>query len=323
MKYVILLTASCLPFLPIDSARGLEQKDCLIEFKVNSSVVLENKKELDSCLDKLGEKNIEAVTIIGSASNIGSTKRNKELSYERGLTVSRIINAKFPNAIIKSISVGANEEIGKKAHIHFVLSSQNELEQSAKMQQKVDLLEQQNSSLEAELEKKKQNLISEKVYHQNSNSQGFKSFLDENPNFRIAARLGVDSTRIDQRRSYMSGGAEVSWLNRESFTRPEFGIKATTSIDNIRVNGDSVSRVTNAYGFAGLGGTAMGLVGGIRLLLGGEWIDIGPKIPQQDHAAVGGEARVGYEWGKGMSVFASYALTQHIQMVGIDVGVSL
>ena len=121
----------------------------------------------------------------------------------------------------------------------------------------------------------------------------------------------------------MSGGGELSWLYRDNYFRPEVGIKASSSIDGVSINGDSVSRVSNAYGFIGVGATALGLVGGARLLVGGEWIDIAKNVPHQDQVAVGGEGRIGYEWKRGISMFASYGITEHLQMIGVDIGVSL
>ena len=322
------LAVTGLSFLVCNSVAAVEQKDCSIEFKVNSAVLLENKDELDSCLEEFNGTNIESVTIVGSATKSGSIKRNKELAYERALTVSRIIKAKFPNASIKIISVGANEEIGKKTNVHFVVTNQSELKERSKIQGKLDVLEQRNSALEAELQRKEtpppdENLASQSAEYNRGKENEGKSFFDENPNVRAAARLGIDSTRQNQQRNYMSAGGEISWLSRDNFARPELGVKASTSIDGVKIDGDSVSRVSNAYGFAGVGATALGLVGGVRLLVGGEWIDIAKDVPIQDQYAIGGEARLGYEWKRGMSFFVSYGLTEHLQMVGLDLGVSL
>lgn len=329
MKY-LLLACTCLlaSLLNNNVAQASEQKDCTIEFKLNSSVVLQNKNELDICLNQLEQKNIEAVTVIGSATQSGSSKRNKKLAKERALTISRIVKAKFPNAVIKNIDVGANEEIGKKTQIHFVLTDESAIQQTAKLQEQINLLEQNNRALENELEKKEkvaalENSALAAQQEKNKEAEKHSSFFNEDPNFRVAVRGGVDSTRVKERHNYASIGGEFSWLNRDKYLRPEVGVKATSSIADVKINGDTVNQVSNVYGFFGIGATALGLVGGVRLLVGGEWIDIANNIPHEDQVAVGGEARLGYEWKKGVSIFGSYGLTEHLQMIGVDIGVSL
>lgn len=323
MKYTV-LSCAFLSLFPFCMANAVEHHDCSIEFKVNSSVVLQNKQALEACLNQLDQKNVESATVVGSASQSGNLKRNQKLAQERGQTVAQLIKARFPNAIVKQISVGANEEIGKKTQIHFVISDGKDAQVAAQTQQQVDALQQKITQMEAESARKEQLASAENLAaQQKEEKEAHKSFFNENPNFRAALRLGVDSTRVDAKRSYLSGGGEIEWLNRESYMRPEFGVKASTSIDGVKVNNDQVNSVSNVYGFAGIGGTALGLVAGVRLLIGGEWINIDSRTPQQDQAAIGGEARLGYEWKRGTSVFASYGLTDHLQMIGIDVGVSL
>ncbi len=121
----------------------------------------------------------------------------------------------------------------------------------------------------------------------------------------------------------MSYGAEASWINRDSAFRPEVGGQIDTSAGGVKVGNDSVANITNTYGFVGLGTSALGFVTGIRGLVGYEWINIGNNLPEDNRFAVGGEARIGYEWKRGPSVFASYALTERLQMIGVDIGISL
>ncbi len=322
---VSIACCACFSLLSSVVAYSLEQSECYIEFKLNSSVTLENKNDFDSCLNRFENKNIEAATIIGSASKGGRIARNKKLAQERAATISQIIKAKYPNAAIKEINVGANEEIGKKAHIHFIFTDQGEVQKVRAMQDKIEGLEQKNKELESEVDRKETvtSNESDSLRQALAKKEEEKSLLLSEPNFRAAARLGVDSTLIDYRRNYISAGGELSWLYREKYLRPEFGVKAMTSIDGVSIDGDTVSRVSNLYGFAGIGATALGLVGGARILVGGEWIYIAKNVPDQEQVGVGAEARLGYEWKRGLSLFASYGITKHVQMIGIDVGVSL
>jgi hypothetical protein len=226
------------------------------------------------------------------------------------------------------IGVGSNEEIGKKTQIHLVLADQKELEEHAVLQNKVDSLEQKNNALETEMQRKES--IDESQAAQEAaakqreiEAKENKSFFDGNPNFRLAASLGVNTTLVDVQRNYLAGGAEIAWINTQSYVRPEVGIKGSTSIGEVKISGDDINRVSNVYGFVGVGGKALGMVGGIRVLGGQEWINIADNVKEQNQLAFGGEARLGYEWNRGVSTFVSYARTEHLQMIGLDVGISL
>ncbi len=312
------------------SAGASEHKECEIEFKLNSSVVLKNQKSLDSCLESLNPSNIEAVTVVGSASISGPKSRNRVLAHERSLMLERIVKAKFPNVPVKVLNLGPNEDLGKNSQINFVLKSADEVvleADRAKMQENMQVLQQQVTNLEGQLQVKEQALaVNEDINLKTppeEKVQEEKSFSEKNPNLRAALRVGVDSTRVANQRNYLSGGGEIAWLNRDSNFRPEIGVKSTVSIDGVKINNNSVSRVTNVYGFLGAGASAQGFVTGVRILGGQEWINIDANTPNQDQFALGGEARLGYEWKRGISLFASYALTEHLQMAGLDIGISI
>lgn len=303
-----------------------EEINCEVEFKTNSSVTFTINDSLEQCLSKIEGKKVEAATIIGSASATGSQKRNQILAQERAVTIGRVIKSKFPDASIKEISVGVNREIGRKIEINFLIKDETDTKKITELSQTIEDLQvtTQKEKMEKEKQEEEQRIasINNKLTQDSIREKEESSFFNGNPNFRVAFSSGINSTMQNSQRNYLALGGELAWLNRTTLFRPEVGAKFITSIDGVAINNQEVSRVMNAYGFLGGGFGLKGFVTGLRLLLGNEWIDIDNNTPTVNKFAVGGEARLGYEWEKGISIFINCGRTERIQMIGLDLGLS-
>ena len=325
MKYLLLFFLTLFPFnLIVYAMENEDDQECSIEFNLNSAVHFQKKDSLDECFKKLGKNELQAVTIIGSASPGGTVKLNTKLANERASTIKKLVKLKYPNARIKVITFKENKEIGKKTQLYFISKSNEDKQKLTTAQEQINLLQRKNDVLMAENENNK-----DKLSHAQYKSEVEKNKVTEDneyfyPNgykLNSALRLGLDTTRGNEVLHFSSIGAEASWLNHEKYLRPEFGIKGSTSLKDVHVvNNDDVTQVSNVYGFVGGGVSVMGFVTGLRLLAGHEWININSHVPEHNQFALGGEGRIGYEWQKGMALFASYALTDHLQMVGLDFG---
>jgi hypothetical protein len=310
-------------------AYASEEMNCEVEFKNNSSVTFTDSESLEQCLSKLEGKKVEAATIIGSASPSGSRRHNQMLAQERATTIGRVLKSKFPEASIKEIGIGANKAAGRKIEINFLIKDEADKQKVAELSQtlenlQVTLQEKEKTLMEKEKQAEEQRIasVNDKLAQDSIREKEEKSFFNGNPNFRAALSSGVNSTTQGPERNYFAVGGELAWINRSTLFRPEVGAKFMTSIDGTSINNQKVSRVMNAYGFLGGGIGLKGFVTGARVLVGNEWIDIDNNTPKVNKFAIGGEARLGYEWEKGVSVFASYGRTERIQMIGLDVGLS-
>lgn len=323
MKSLATGTVICLSYLSA-GAYASEEINCTVDFNNNSSVTFEDKDSLNQCLSKISDKTVDSATIIGSASLTGSKKRNLKLAKERATTLERVIKSKFPEANIKKISLGENSDAGRKSELIFIIRDDTDKKKITELSQTLEGLKidiQQDKINKKNLEEQRIASINEEA-RQSIKKEESNAFFNENPNFRLALRAGVDTLVDYSNLSYMSGGAEFAWINRNTFIRPEVGAKFMTSISGVKIEDKEVTNVMNAYGFVGGGFGLKGFVTGARLLLGNEWINVNDKTNKTNEFAVGGEARLGYEWEKGISVFGSYALTKRIQMIGVDVGLS-
>ena len=329
MKLKIVMTSSLFSIyflIGTSLANASEEIKCEVEFKNNSSVTFIVQDSLEQCLSKIRGKNLETAIILGSASASGSLSRNQKLSKERAVTIGRLIKSKFPDASIKEISLGVNKEFGRKIEINFLIKDESYKQRVMELSQTLEDLQaiNENEKLEKEKQEEEQRIasINDKLTQDSILEKEESSFFNGNPNFRIALSSGINTTMQGPQRNYLAAGGELAWINRTTLFRPEVGAKFMTSIDGVAVNNQKVSRVMNAYGFLGAGIGLKGFVTGARILLGNEWININNDTPAVNKFAAGGEARLGYEWEKGVSLFASYGRTERIQMIGIDAGLS-
>jgi hypothetical protein len=301
--------------------------ECIIEYSINSSVKIKNKEEFDNCLKSLKGKNIEAIVAIGGATPSGSLKRNKQLSDERIKTTINYISHNFPNVRIKTYNVGVNDTIGKKVYLSFVINDENNNENIVDLKNKISELDVELQNKEAllaaseiqaiELQTANRNLLQER------NQQVFDKPRnpEKNLNLRAAVRIGFDRVyHAEVMSNYLSVGSELSWSPISAFINPELGAKFTTSISQENLFDTNLKDVTNAYGFFGINTKIMGLIAGGRVLLGKEWLVFSENNPKADYFSTGGELRLGYLFDNKISIFGSYALTEHIQMMGIELG---
>jgi hypothetical protein len=322
-KLIKIGTLFCFVSFPI-SIQASEEFNCIIEFENNSSVNFINQNNLDECFEKLNNKDITAATIISSASLTGTKNHNFILSKETPTTLERIVKLKYPDILIKKISMGENKDLGRKNEIVFIIKDESDKKRISELTQSLEdiKLKNQQDQLNKDLNEKQRLASIDDEIEQNKKNEKKNAFFNENPNFRVAIRTGMDTVVDGRYLNYLSGGAEFAWINRNTFIRPEVGVKFISSISGIKINDQEVTNVMNAYVFVGGGIGIKGFVTGARLLLGNEWIDINNKTEKINDFALGGEARIGYEWEKGISLFASYALTKRIQMIGADIGYS-
>ncbi|APJ03674.1 hypothetical protein [Silvanigrella aquatica] len=329
MKSKIIITGSlCSLYFLIGNAFAYasEEINCEVEFKNNSSVDFVLKDSLEKCLLKIEGKNLETAIIIGSATASGQIKHNQKLAQERAVTIGRVIHSKFPDASIKEISSGVNKKMGRKIEINFLIKDESYKQKVMELSKELENLQAVNQKeklkIEAFEEQQRIASINDKLAQNSINEKEENSFFNSKPNFRVALSSGINSTMKGPHHNYFAAGGEFAWINRNTLFRPEVGAKFMTSIDGVSIHDQDVSRVMNAYGFLGGGIALKGFVTGARLLLGNEWINIDSNTPKINEFAAGGEARLGYEWEKGLSLFASYGRTERIQMIGLDVGLS-
>ncbi|RDB35948.1 MAG: hypothetical protein DCC88_07425 [Spirobacillus cienkowskii] len=304
-----------------------DYSECIIEYSINSSVKIKNKEEFDNCLKSLKGKNIEAVVAIGGATPSGSLKRNKQLADERLKTTINYISNNFQNVRIKTYNVGVNDTIGKKVYLSFIMNDENNIESTGYFKNKISELEVELQNKDAllaaseiqaiELQTANSNLLQERnqqVYNKTRHNE-------RDLNLHAAVRMGFDRVYNSTVTSnYLSVGSELSWTPIFSFINPELGAKFSTSISQENLFDTNLKDVTNAYGFFGVNTKIKGLIAGGRVLLGKEWLVFSENNPKADYFSTGGELRVGYLFDNKLSVFGSYALTEHIQMMGIELG---
>ncbi|WP_338637416.1 hypothetical protein [Spirobacillus cienkowskii] len=304
-----------------------DYSECIIEYSINSSVKIKNKEEFDNCLKSLKGKNIEAVVAIGGATPSGSLKRNKQLADERLKTTINYISNNFQNVRIKTYNVGVNDTIGKKVYLSFIMNDEKNSESTGYFKNKISELEVEVQNKDAllaaseiqaiELQTANSNLLQERnqqVYNKTRHNE-------RDLNLHAAVRMGFDRVYNSTVTSnYLSVGSELSWTPIFSFINPEFGAKFSTSISQENLFDTNLKDVTNAYGFFGVNTKIKGLIAGGRVLLGKEWLVFSENNPKADYFSTGGELRVGYLFDNKLSVFGSYALTEHIQMMGIELG---
>lgn len=310
-------------FFPLTTF-ALEEKECVIEFENNSSKNITNEDNLNYCLSALANKKIENISAYGSSSSTGSLKKNNMLASERTEKSISILKQRFPGVPIKIFSLDKMKSLGTKATLTFLYREPTEIKN-------IELLETKISEMETEI-KNRDGLLASADYemerlkksynnkvNQEKNERDNKS--NENPDFRLGSLVTYDTYYKEGGINYLSLGTEFTWLNKKTSFRPEIGAKIKTSIPNLMIS-DSNVQITNAYAILGWGMSFKELSAGLRILGGKEWIKVTEKNIDKNDLAFGGEARIGYETKKGPSIFLTYSLTNNLQMVGLDVGLS-
>ncbi|WGL59778.1 hypothetical protein QEJ31_14695 [Pigmentibacter sp. JX0631] len=322
-KYKILLLQVC--FIPLTS-NALEEKECVVEFENNSSENIKNEENLNYCLNSLANKKIENIVTYAGSSRTGSAAKNKHLASQRAKRSILLIKERYPEIPVKKLNPFQMEYMGTKAVITFYYKDPAEAKNIALLETKISEMDMEIKNRDAllastgeELDnlKKDYNDLSSKNKSENQYSDKYKT----EPKFRIGSLFSYDTYYRESGINYLSLGTEFSWLMKVSHFRPEIGAKIKTSIPNLKISDNNV-QVTNTYAFLGLGMSVKSFSTGLRVIGGKEWIKVPEKNIDKGDLAAGGEVRVGYETEKGPSIFLTYSLTNNIQMIGIDVGLS-
>ncbi|APJ04784.1 hypothetical protein [Silvanigrella aquatica] len=163
-------------------------------------------------------------------------------------------------------------------------------------------------------------------YFKKNSNNNLYVINNRNSNFYISPRIGVDAITKKSGGYFLSMGAEAVWIPLTAYDgifTTEVGAKFISSVD--KVSQSSINKVRSFYGFLGVGTSVKkNIVTGIRLLIGNEWIELeSSDSSAQNQLGMGGEVKIGYEWENKYSLFASYGLTQNIQMTGINFAIML
>ncbi|MGY3804485.1 hypothetical protein ACWNT8_10510 [Pigmentibacter ruber] len=305
---------------------ALEEKECVIEFQNNSSEIIKNEENLNYCLNSLANKKIENVVAYGSSSWTGSTAKNQQLASQRAKRSISFIKKRYPDILVKELNPFQMQYIGTKAVVTFYYNDPAEEKNIALLETKISEMDMEIKNRDALLASTGEELDNLKkenkdLSSKNKSQEQYSDSYNADAKFRIGSLFSYDTYYRESGINYLSLGTEFSWVIKASHFRPEIGAKIKTSIPNLKISDNNV-QVTNTYAFLGLGMSIKSFSTGLRVIGGKEWIKVPEKNIDKGDLAAGGEVRVGYETERGPSVFLTYSLTNNIQMIGLDVGLS-
>ncbi len=308
------------------TATALDERECSIEFENNSASIITNQDSMNYCFSRLENKLVENIVVYGSASIKGTNTKNQLLAAERAKKSISLLKKRYPDVPVKQLNPHQMKKMGTKAIVTFYYKEPAEVKNISLLETKISELDTEIKNKDAllaaadgEIEKlkKKEN---NSIYQDQQGSQQSKDNITDH-NFRIGSLFTYDTYYRESGINYLSLGTEFSWLLKTQNFRPEIGAKIKTSIPNLKISDNNV-QVTNTYAFLGLGMSVNLFSAGLRVIGGKEWIKIPEKNINKSDLAAGGEARIGYEMEKGPSIFLTYSLTNNLQMLGLDVGLS-
>lgn len=125
---LLILSASfCAESNAFSNEKNLNHKyECQIEFGLGKSDI--NKTDIDHCLNKIPkDESIYFVQILSSANEIGNYSFNKKLTDKRLNKVQSYLLKNIKNLETNLISVGKNDQLGKKAHILIFANKQQNI----------------------------------------------------------------------------------------------------------------------------------------------------------------------------------------------------
>lgn len=308
------------------TASALDEKECSIEFENNSSSVITNQDSMNYCFSRLENKQVENIVVYGSTTTKGTLTKNKKLAIDRAKKSISLLKKRYPDVPVKELNPYQMKSMGTKAIVMFYYKEPAENKNIAFLETKISEMDMEIKNKDAllaaadgEIEKLKKKDIDYNYQTQQKNQQAINSYAD--PNFRIGSLFTYDTYYRESGINYLSLGSEFTWLIKSEHFRPEIGAKIKTSIPNLKLSDNNI-QVTNTYAIFGLGMTAQAFSAGLRVIGGKEWIKVPERNINKSDLAAGGEARIGFELEKGPSIFLTYSLTNNLQMIGLDVGLS-
>jgi hypothetical protein len=283
---------------------------CIAGFQLGTSIV-ENETKFSSCIQSASnERTPSAIVVFASASPVGNSNFNYDLSKERAEAISAQLQKQFPNAYLTSVAGGENPDQGASVKVTFVFPDES----------KKTVIE--NTGTQIEDSENIAALGGSLGSAENQNFGGSRSatgpkFVETEksnfPRMRLALRGGGDHYR-NRLTLYPSTGMELSWVPNLRQNGETNGLRLELGVQGHILARNKFADLYNVYGLGGAGYYFGPLAVGARGIGGVFW-----NASTEKSADGGIELRLGYE-GERVSVFSHAGLSGAFTSVGLDFG---
>ena len=294
---------------------SVKKHECNIPFENGDEDF--NRDLLTACVAAVQKQDMKFISVTAGASPVGSLRSNKKLSEQRAETLRAELTRLFPGTQIEARGVGVQASTGRTAHLVFVTAPTAETAAADIVKMSSPLSAEmpvpQTAPVEVAVNPPVESPDLNKVNLDSSAKLGADR-TDRQNWLRVAVR-GANDRYQEDNKYYGSAGADLSYVRLQTFVpsiRGEVGATGSMMFDDQYKNS---FRGYNAHAFVGPAFAVKGFVIGGRALGGGVWDE-----QRKFRVDGGGEGRLGYEAGNGISIFAGAGRTQKLTRYGMDLG---